>query len=481
MSIVFSQIPITNFSPGAHTEIDLNGLVGGVQTRRALIIGYTHGSSPGPVSVPTTVSGSGPWPRDSMISRMIKAYRATDPTSQIVGIGLAEPPAGADAEGTVTVTGTATEDGTIFVYVAGKRVQVGVSDADSATTVAAAIAAAVSADPDVPCTAASVGGVATITSEFAGSEGNRITLDVDAFEGEDGVAGIATVVASFSGGSGEASLADALALVAGERYYTIVSGLSDATSLTALTADIERRWRATIELLGHGFAAVSGSLAEQTTEAGAQNTPWLTLIGAGQSLTPRWEFAAQVAGADTAKADPLIGFLDVALPGLLAPANLADRPDKTEREQLLAAGVSTFRVSGSGLVLDRVVTTRTQDSQGDDDFTQLAITFWRTLEFLRSNWRSRVFRKFKNFKLADSDDVRPLPGTRILTPATMRSEAAAWFVEMRDALGLVQDLASFQADLQVVVNGSDPNRLDLFLPPKLIRELVTIATVIQPR
>jgi phage tail sheath gpL-like len=55
----------------------------------------------------------------------------------------------------------------------------------------------------------------------------------------------------------------------------------------------------------------------------------------------------------------------------------------------------------------------------------------------------------------------------------------AWFREMEE-LGLVENFDQFKRDL-VQRNGSDPNRLDLLIPPDLINGLVVVAAQVQFR
>lgn len=474
--VSFAQVPETNHSPGFHTEVDYSAAGTSPQPRDVLIIGY---STSGPLSDPRIILGDAhPWPRKSQIAAMIRAFRRTNRSSKIVAIALDDPAAGGTASGTLTVTGPATEDGTLYVYVAGKRIQVGVTDGDADSDIATAIADAINADLDVPANASALAAVVTVESDFDGSEGNFITLAVDPKDDQLGVEGVSVAVVAMSGGSGAPDLAAALALVPDERYFGIVSGFSDSQALTDLAADIDRRWEATEELLGHGFVGLNGTFAAMITEA--VNAIELTLVGAGASLSPRWEWAAAAAGRDCAKPDPATGYFGLSLPGIDAPG-VTDRPDKAERDLLLAGGVSTWLVSGTGVVLDRLVTARHEDLAGNPDTSLLALTHRRTLEYLRANWRARLAAKYPNFKLADAADVVPAPGSKILTPTTMVAEAIAWFVEMRDGPGLVQDLEAFKAELLAEVNSGDANRLDVFSPPRLIRELVTIATVIQPR
>ncbi|MEM7607331.1 MAG: phage tail sheath subtilisin-like domain-containing protein [Myxococcota bacterium] len=482
MSFNFNQIPPTNFSPGVHTEFDPSGAPGVTAPRKVLLIGYDHPASAGAQEEPKPIGAASEWHRKAQISSLIRAYRRIDETSSVDAIAVAEPDTGTAADVEITMSGTATEGGVLAVYIAGKLIEVGVASGDTADNVAAAIAAAVEADLDVPVTAAAVGPVVTLTAAFKGSEGNRLAVAIDPKSSQNGVAGVSPSLSAltfFTGGAGTPDLAATLSLVTDERYYAIVSGFSDGTSLTSLAQDFAARWSATNEKMGQGIAGISGTQASMEAEMAVRNDEELTLMNSGQSTSPAWEAAAQAAAYAALKSNPATGWEGFQLLGLDAPP-LASRPDKGEREALLRLGISTFRVDGSTMVLDQLVTTKTADSSGDPDFSALLLTRRLTIQFLRENLRSRLSTKFRNFSLADEPDVEPRNGLPILTPALLISELIAWFKEMRDVHGLTQGINKYKAIVAAAVNG-DPNRLDAFNPPKLVRQLVTIGVLFQPR
>ncbi|MNG29476.1 Phage tail sheath protein [compost metagenome] len=62
----------------------------------------------------------------------------------------------------------------------------------------------------------------------------------------------------------------------------------------------------------------------------------------------------------------------------------------------------------------------------------------------------------------------------------MKAEALAKFREWEE-LGLVENIDDFKANLVAERNASDPNRLDVLLPPDLVNQLRIIANKIQFR
>lgn len=480
----FNEVPSANYTYGFPTEVDKSGVPGVAAPREVLIVGYDDVGSPGVQDTPTVVGGSGsPFGKRGQITKMIERYRSIDANSQITAIALDEPAGGTAADGDLTITGTATEDGTLAVYAGGEIFFVAVETGDTATDVAAAIVAEVEASPTCMITASNTLGVVTFTARFKGEAGNGLTFAVDPKDSQNGVAGVVaspSVRTALTGGAGQADLAAALALVSEADYYSLVSGLADATNHVIFKAEIVRRLGATVHLLGRGFLGVRGTFGVMQSFGISVNAAEIAIMGSGTSLSPPWEWASVAAAIDTVKPDPATGYSEISMGTLDAPA-LEDRPNKGERDSLLSSGVSTFKVSGSSVVMDRLVTSRSRDASSDVDLSQLAMTQERTIDYLRRDWRSRVSRKFKNFKLASEPDIQPKAGQKIITPGTLQREAIAWFEEKRDNEGLVQGIDKFKADLAASVNGADPNRLDLFSPPTLVRELVTVATVFQPR
>ena len=480
----FNEVPNANYTYGFPTEVDNTGLPGVASPREVLIVGYDDPDSPGVQNSPQNVSGNvSPWSKRAQITKMIARYRDIDPNSKITAIALDDPDAGTQATGTLTLAGTATDDGTLSLYLGGSLIFVGVSEGDDAATVAAAIVAAVTAETDCLCTAAAAGAVVTFTARFRGEAGNSMMFAVDPKDSQKGAAGISgspSLRTALTGGAGQADLAAALDLVSSATFYAHISGLADATSHVALKADLDNRQTATVHKLGRGFIGVRGTFGEMQTFGIAVNAETICVMGSGQSLTPPWDWAATAGAIDTVKPDPATGYSEIGMGTLDAPP-LADRPNKGELDSLLSSGISTFKVSGSSVAMDRMVTSRTLDGSGDPDLSRLAMTQARTIEYLRRDWRARVTRKFKNFKLAEEADIIPKAGQKIITPDSLVREAIAWFEDMRDGPGLVQGVELFKADLFAQVNSGDPNRLDLFSPPKLVRELVTVATVFQPR
>jgi phage tail sheath gpL-like len=99
--------------------------------------------------------------------------------------------------------------------------------------------------------------------------------------------------------------------------------------------------------------------------------------------------------------------------------------------------------------------------------------------YIRHDWRDYVLRKYPRHKLAD-DGTRYGIGQAVVTPVVMKAEAIAKFREWED-LGLVENIDNFKANLIAERNASDPNRMDVLLPPDLVNQLRIVANKIQFR
>ncbi len=79
------------------------------------------------------------------------------------------------------------------------------------------------------------------------------------------------------------------------------------------------------------------------------------------------------------------------------------------------------------------------------------------------------------------DGAVSAPGVPLVTPGTIRAEAASWHTEA-SSLGLIDSstLTAFVAALTVVRPGNDANRLDAIMSPKFLAQFLKLATTIRP-
>jgi phage tail sheath gpL-like len=177
--------------------------------------------------------------------------------------------------------------------------------------------------------------------------------------------------------------------------------------------------------------------------------------------------------------DPARPIQNLAYAWCLPPA-AADRFTNEERNLLLFDGIATSKVGTDGtMLIERLITTYKTNAAGGSDISYLDSETLFTLMFIRHDWRDYILRKYPRHKLANNG-TRYGIGQAVVTPNVMKAEAIAKFREWEE-LGLVENIDDFKANLIAERNASDPNRLDVLLPPDLVNQLRIVANKIQFR
>lgn len=485
--ISFNTIPASTRVPGQRIEFDSSRAVSGIAPieNRVLLIGQRLASGNWPAlsvrSIADASEGIARFGRGSMLARMISAYRKVDRYSKIYAIALDDIVGGTAATGTITVTGPATSAGTISLLVAGTQLDVPVGSGDTAANVATAIAAAITAKPDLPVTAAAAAAVVTVTCRHKGTVGNTIDILQTTASRAQLPAGIALAFVHMAGGATDPDIDGVWPVIGDEPYRTIVTALSDATTLGKIKAELDSRWGAQRMLESVAYCAKSGSQGTLAAFGAARNSELISILGIGSS--PTWEpeaaaIYAAVCGFYTA-IDPARPLQTLALTGLIAPSE-STRFTITQRELLLADGIATYIVDSGGTCrIERAITTYQTNALGIDDVAYLDLETVTTLAYLRATLRARIISKFPRHKLA-SDGTKYGVGQAIVTPSVIRMEIIALAREWEEA-GLVENLDQFIDDIIVERDETDANRINALVPPDIVNQFRQFAAAIQFR
>jgi phage tail sheath gpL-like len=160
----------------------------------------------------------------------------------------------------------------------------------------------------------------------------------------------------------------------------------------------------------------------------------------------------------------------------MLPPTTADHLVNSERNQLLAAGVSTFDVVADEVMLERLVTGYKLDAQGQPDKKFHDITTMRCIHAYRRQWRAATM-KYRQYKLVD--DGTPIrPGVKALTPS-MGKAIMDSFYEAFAETGNAQQVANFIAKSRCERDATDRNRLNFYHPCRFSDIVVTLATRIE--
>lgn len=485
--IDFLTIPADTRVPGQYIEFDASRAVSGLPAirNRVLLIGQrlnTGSAAAGTIQPIVDASAAiALFGRGSMLARMAAAYRKADRYSEVHAIALDDNAAGAYATGTITVTGPATAAGTIALVIAGVPVDVTIGAGDTATVAGNKIATAINGKPDLPCTAAAVAGVVTVTARHKGTVGNAIDLRHTTQPGEALPAGIALAIVAMAAGATDPDIDAVWPVIGDNPYRSIVLGLSEAATLTKVKAELDSRWGSSRMLESVAYAARGGTQGALAAFGAALNSELISILGTGKSPTWWPEAAASYAAACGyhSAIDPARPLQTLALTGMVPPA-LADRFTRTQREALLVDGISTFTVDPSGVCrIERAITTWQLDANAIESTAWLDLETVTTVAYLRASLRARIATKFPRHKIAD-DGTAYGPGQAIVTPRVIRAELIALAREWEEA-GLVEKIDQFAADLIVERDAGDPNRVNALLPPDIVNQFRVFAATIQFR
>ena len=477
MGISFNDIPTAIRVPWAYIEFDASRAVQGSQKKNftCLVMGQKTASGTATALDIDLISSADQagvlYGTGSQLHNMFQAWKANNNFSTVYGMCLSDNGAGVAAAGSYAFTGTASESGTYNAMIAGRRIQVGITSGDNATTVGDALVAAIALDSSLPITAINTTGTVAITAKNKGLEGNNIDLTENYYEDEATPAGITVVITQMSAGATNPDITTAIAAIPEQQYDIVVIPWTDAANLALIEAELALRWGPLTQIDSQCFTAADDTVANLGTLGNSRNSPHVTIIEAYKSPSQPCEYAAE-AGATAAfygSIDPARPYQTLEFKFVKAP-KLANRMLMSERNTLLYDGIATTVVNASGNVaVERLITTYKKNAAGADDTAYLDVNTKMTLSYLRWSLRNTLLRKFPRHKLAN-DGTRFSQGQAIVTPKVIRAEIIALF-DSWEFDGLVEGIDQFKTDLLVERNTSDPTRLDISMSPDLVNQM----------
>jgi phage tail sheath gpL-like len=498
MPISFNQIPADIKVPLYWVEVDPSMAGLPLLGLRALLVGTmlapTLADAPPnvPIAVGSQAQADAHFGQGSMLSRMFRAYFATNFGNEVWGLGLPEAVAATASTGTITVTTPPTQAGTIHLYIAGDHVPVNVGSTDTATTIAAAIAAAINAMFDLPVHAVAATGTVTLTCLWKGAGGNDITVQLNYYGtigGEMLPPGLVMTLPPtgvLTGGAGVPDPTTAIANIGDQPFEYVAEPFTDSTSLLDWEEEFgftdTGRWGWQRQLFGHIFSSMRGTLSQLVTFGGTQNSGVLSVMGFEvASPSPNFEWTAAYTGmAQRALSnDPARPLQTLSLNGIKS-APLQSRFDFVDLQTLADTGIAIQKAGADNQpMIAREQTTYQLNKYGTPDDAYEVVTTLATLAKLLRNQKAVVTNQFGRCKLAD-DGTRFGPGQAIATPGIVRGALIAQYA-LDEYNGLVENATAFAAHLLVERNSTDPNRLDVLYPPDLINQLRIFAVLAQFR
>jgi phage tail sheath gpL-like len=423
-SITFNEIPQSGWDlPRVAAEIRPSYTEAGIfeYPKKALIFGVKVAGAAGAASVPfrvtrladaTARAGAG-----SIAEDMAADMLADNPSLDLWMILVAEASGAAKAAGSFAYSGTPTAAGTIARYIAGRRVAINITTSDTATTIAAALRDAINAIPNMPVVATASTGTCTCTAKHAIDVGNDISLLANLGQDEATPPGITETITAMTGGSGAVDLTAALAAVTDEWFPYLVVPVTDTTNMGLLSTELDRRYNALGHLDAQAFIGMKASLSTLAAYAPARNQWLLNMLGApAAAVEPRWRLAAMFARQAIyyLAEDPARQLHTLPLRGMRAPVggNFID----SERNILVKAGVTTFRVANGVCILERAVSTCTLDAQGVPTKAKQDIMEAAVASRIRYDYRTYWQLNYPRHKLAPDGSPAADASDNVMTP-----------------------------------------------------------------
>ncbi len=367
---ITTTLPSTVRRPLISHEFDLTSSAQALVplTNRALLIGIQGGAATATADVAQQVfdeltsdvlfeAGS---EIALMVRKALEAGRALGLQPEIWAAGIADP-AGTAATHTFSISGgPASAAGDHVIRIGDVPLRIGVSAADTDTVVAAAYVDAIDAlAAELPCTAANVAGVVTLTMTDTGVNGNALELFVD----DVGLTGQAVAIAlSVIPGVGNAVIATALSNSLSRFYETTAIANHLAADITALQTHLDTGWLFDEKRWTFGVMAETGTLATANTLSTTADDHRIVIGSYEGSGTLPGQIAAAIAVEVSARAQPNYNWDGQEIPIGIPPD--ADVYTTAEVESALAAGSTPLRPNDKRTksTIVRLITTKTTEN-----------------------------------------------------------------------------------------------------------------------
>ena len=449
----------------------------------------------------------------SMLAQGLRAARKLNPSVRFDVIPLDDPTTGnAPAVATVVFSGTATEDGTLTFYVSSRKNHsyvVSVVSGDDATAIGAKLETQIDLDDKVPATAAHATGTVTLTAANEGVEGNSTPL---AYTGS--VAGVTVTLNAFASGSGTVDTSGVAALIADQRYQTILSPYAYGT--TVLTDILDPRFNENNDVLdGVGITTSVDSLSNLKAAGDALNSQSLAIIGEKLEDTTNLKGAAIIEqpyvrssmvaairslrltqDADISRfvigaGGPLdtfggpaiasLPYFNSSLPDLIVP-DVGLGFTKIQVEQLHDSGISIAGANRArnGVIMGEFVTTYKTDAAGNPDVSFKYVNYVDTSSQAREYMWNNMKKDFAQSRLTKGD---VFANRNIHNEQTIRARLVSYFQTLSSADYLLlqageQAKEFFKSNLQITIDLS-LGKVTIALKAPIVTQLRTIVGTFQ--
>ncbi len=224
---------------------------------------------------------------------------------------------------------------------------------------------------------------------------------------------------------------------------------------------------------GRMYIVLTGELGSKTdagtmlAKAGEVNSPHVILIPRSKNpdLPCVWAAAWCAVACRILADDPAANTYDTKIPGLIGGVEF----NADERQKLLEAGIATYRLDTTGNVLiERLVTSYTENSDGGRDTSYLDVQVTETVDAVRTYINAEAKKRFKTWKLASTDENFG-SGARVMTAGVFRSFLAELYQEVFiKEKQWCQDFDGYKKSIIVEIKAGSKTRLEYSHQPNLI-------------
>lgn len=406
--------------------------------------------------------------RGSIASRMVKAFKANNPTTTPYVLAL-DDPAGDKAFSTITVTtATATVSETLNIEIGGRNIYIPVISGQTNTAIKDNIILAINADLDNACTAVSAStNTATLTHKHAGTIGNGLKVKIS------GTPTLVYTVADLASGTGDIVLTGNESIFPENILFSFIgTPYNDSTNLDfykSLMSEQNGRWAFLEDAYGHVITGRNDTFSNLTSYT-LKNDKHQTFINAvADTSTPISEFVASATAVAhyylTAPPE-----LSKALVGrVIKNVKMNGSFTFAERNALYAFGHSPLNLNRDGdVVFDRLITTYLTDDQGSADTTYKDINIVAQLQYAARYYRNRMQAAFGNTYINNE------------TLELMRSEISNILREL-ETLDVFEDVEETINNMIVERNALSATRIDVRFTPTHVSPLLQTATQIESK
>ena len=476
MAIAFTEIPEALLVPGQYQEID-NSLAGAAgDVKRALMIGTMAASgtalSGKAVQVRSADKAKKLFGSGSPASVMVEEFLKHNTAEELWVLPIAEPSAGLKWNRSFEIAASNAVAGSVEVSINGKVINVAVNDNATAGDIAGSIVACVNGMDNCPVEAEVLSGESgkssvKISSVVKGVTGNYNTVSINSLS-----KGVSIQAKEAVLGTLNPEIEVPLKNLGAVRYHYIASDFVDSKNIKAVTVELNDRYTALRQIDGRCFIALSGEMGESSSEgtmlnsAQEVNCPHIVLVPRGKSVQAPCVWASAWCAKISRRLadDPAANTTDIEINDLIL-----EEYDFNDRQTLLSNGISTFRGDGSGtLLVERVVTSYTENSDGARDTSYLDIQVVETVSAIRTKINQEARKRFKSWKLAKTEENFGA-GSKVMTPGVWRSFLAELYQSffIKEAQWC-QDFESYKSSILVEVKADSKTRLEYRHRPVLI-------------